>query len=336
LSADRTEPAALRPPRSLSLVVPVFNEAAVLPEFYRRAVAALDGAVGDWELVFVNDGSGDESLEILLGLHAQDARVAVIDLARNFGKEAAMTAGFELAAGEAVGIIDADLQDPPELIPALLAKLAEGYDIAYAKRSMRHGETVLKRATASAFYRIIQRISRVQIPTDTGDFRIMSRRAVAALLRLPERHRFMKGLFAWIGFRQAEVLYERHPRRGGETKFSYWRLWNFALEGITSFSSAPLKLLTYCGLAIALMAFSFASVIVFRTLMYGNPVAGYPSLITTVLFVGGVQLVAIGMLGEYIARIYDEVKARPLYLRKFVANSALQRAGGAADEGKGA
>lgn len=333
MSADRNESAARRLPRSLSLVVPVFNEAAVLTDFYRRVVAVLDSTVGDWELVFVNDGSSDESLEILLELHARDARVAVIDLARNFGKEAAMTAGFEFAAGEAVGIIDADLQDPPELIPDLMARLAEGFDIAYAKRSARHGETLLKRATASAFYRVIQRISRVQIPTDTGDFRIMNRRAVSALLRLPERHRFMKGLFAWIGFRQAEVLYERHPRRGGETKFSYWRLWNFALEGITSFSSAPLKLLTYCGLAIALMAFSFASVIVFRTLMYGNPVAGYPSLITTVLFVGGVQLVAIGVLGEYIARIYDEVKARPLYLKKFVANSALQRASAAPNEG---
>jgi polyisoprenyl-phosphate glycosyltransferase len=336
LSADHDEPAARDRPRSFSLVVPVFNEEAVLPDFYRRAVTVLDSIVDEWELVFVNDGSSDGSLPILLELHARDARVAVIDLARNFGKEAAMTAGFELAAGDVVGVIDADLQDPPELIPALLARLAEGFDVAYAKRSIRHGETWLKRSTANAFYRVIQRISRVRIPTDTGDFRIMNRRAVAALLCLPERHRFMKGLFAWIGFRQAEVLYERDPRRTGQSKFSYWRLWNFALEGITSFSSAPLTILTYVGLAIALLAFAFAAVIVFRTLMYGNPVAGYPSLITVVLFVGGVQLVAIGLLGEYIARMYDEVKARPLYLKNFVASSTLQRARTGADERPGA
>lgn len=336
MSADHDEPAARDRPRSFSLVVPVFNEEAVLPDFYRRAVTVLDSIVDEWELVFVNDGSSDGSLPILLELHARDARVAVIDLARNFGKEAAMTAGFELAAGDVVGVIDADLQDPPELIPALLARLAEGFDVAYAKRSIRHGETWLKRSTANAFYRVIQRISRVRIPTDTGDFRIMNRRAVAALLCLPERHRFMKGLFAWIGFRQAEVLYERDPRRTGQSKFSYWRLWNFALEGITSFSSAPLTILTYVGLAIALLAFAFAAVIVFRTLMYGNPVAGYPSLITVVLFVGGVQLVAIGLLGEYIARMYDEVKARPLYLKNFVASSTLQRARTGADERPGA
>jgi len=332
LGADDQPPLA-RDRRSLSLVVPVFNEEAVLPEFYRRVVAVLERTADDWELVFVNDGSSDASLAILQGLHARDPRVAVIDFARNFGKEAAMTAGFELAAGELVGIIDADLQDPPELIPQLLARLAEGFDVAYARRRIRRGETWLKRATAGAFYQLMQRMSRVRIPTDTGDFRVMNRDAVAALLRLPERHRFMKGLFAWIGFRQAEVLYDRAPRQGGQSKFGYWRLWNFALEGITSFSSAPLKIATYVGLLIALMAFSFATVIVFRTLRYGNPVAGYPSLITVVLFIGGVQLVAIGLLGEYIARIYDEVKARPLYLTKFVASSTLQRAGAAPDEG---
>jgi glycosyltransferase involved in cell wall biosynthesis len=206
------------------------------------------------------------------------------------------------------------LQDPPELIPELVAGWREGYDMVYAKRTAREGETLLKRATAHIFYRIIQSIGRFQIPEDTGDFRLLSRRAVEALKQLREQHRFMKGLFAWIGFPQKAVPYRRNARFAGSSQWSYWRLWNFALDGVTSFTTAPLKLATYFGLFIAFCAFIYGAVIIVRTLLYGNPVPGYPSLLAIVLFLGGVQLLAVGVLGEYIGRMFDETKKRPLYL----------------------
>ena len=302
------------PAQLLSIVVPVYNEEQVLPEFHRRISAVAAGLDMDVEVVYVNDGSRDGSLRLLQGLQRQDGRVAIVDLSRNFGKEIAMTAGLDCAEGDAVVVIDADLQDPPELIPQLIAGWREGYDVVYAQRVARDGETLVKKATAHLFYRAIQAIGRFQIPEDTGDYRLLSRRAVDSVCQLRERHRFMKGLFAWIGYPQKAAPYRRDPRFAGETKWNYWKLWNFALDGITSFTTAPLKLATYFGLVIAACAFVYGSIIVLRTLFYGNPVAGYPSVMAVILFLGGVQLVAVGLLGEYMGRMFDETKARPLYL----------------------
>jgi glycosyltransferase involved in cell wall biosynthesis len=298
----------------LSVVVPAYNERDVLPEFHRRLTAVLGGIGMRSEIVYVNDGSTDDTLHALIELRTHHPGTAIVDLSRNFGKEIALTAGLDHARGDAVVIIDADLQDPPELIPKMIAHWQEGYDAVYAKRTAREGETVVKRGTAHLFYRVIQRVSRVRIPEDTGDFRLLSRRAVDSLRSLREQHRFMKGLYAWIGFPQIAVLYRRDPRFAGETKFDYWRLWNFAIEGITSFTIAPLKISTYMGVVSAIVAFAFAIVIVYRTLAFGDPVRGYPSLMVIILFLGGIQLVTLGIIGEYLGRMFDEVKQRPLYL----------------------
>jgi polyisoprenyl-phosphate glycosyltransferase len=297
---------------TVSVVVPAYNEEEVLPELQKRLSAVLESMDVGWEIVYVNDGSTDKTLEVLNGFAGP--RVAVIDLSRNFGKEIAMTAGLDHARGDAVVVIDADLQDPPELIPELVRKWREGFDVVYARRTARDGETYLKRSTAKLFYRVIQSISRVRIPEDTGDFRLLSRRAVEALKSLREHHRFMKGLFAWIGYPQVAVYYRRDARFAGETKWNYWRLWNFALEGITSFSIAPLKIATYFGLLTAAGAFLFAAIVIYKTLVYGDPVQGYPSLMVVVLFLGGVQLISLGMIGEYLGRMFNETKQRPLYL----------------------
>ena len=310
--------AACRPssehPPLLSVVVPVFNEQDVLTEFHRRLSAVLDGLALDAEVVYVNDGSTDASMALLAALHERDPRVAVIDLSRNFGKEAAMSAGLDVADGDAVVLIDADLQDPPELIEQMLQTWREGYDVVLMRRRVRANESWLKKATSHAFYRVISRMGTIPIPEDVGDFRLLSRRAVAALRRLPERSRFMKGLFAWIGYPTRELLYDRDGRFAGDSKFNYWRLWNFALEGITSFSAAPLKSASYFGMAIALVAFAYGLFIMLKTLLYGDPVQGFPTLVTVVLFLGGLQLVALGVIGEYLARMFVEVKQRPLYL----------------------
>jgi len=297
----------------LSIIVPVYNEQDVLHAFHDRLTAALAGIRYAIEVVYINDGSTDSSLDLLNELYEKDPCVSLIDLSRNFGKEIAMTAGLHKAQGDAVIVIDADLQDPPELIPQLINEWENGFDVVYARRSQRKGETWLKKASAASFYRIIQRLSKVRIPQDTGDFRLLSRRAVGALNTLPEQHRFMKGLFAWIGYRQKAVYYDRDPRFAGQTKWNYWKLWNFAIEGITSFTTAPLKFATYIGFVAALAAFVYGSYIVVRTLIFGNPVPGYPSLIVIILFLGGVQLMAIGVVGEYVGRIFTETKNRPLY-----------------------
>lgn len=298
----------------LSVVVPAFNEAEVLTRFHERLSAVLQDVPLTAEIVYVNDGSSDATLDVMRTLAANDGRVAIVNLSRNFGKEIALTAGLDHARGDAVVVIDADLQDPPELIPELIRRWREGYDVVYAKRIARDGESGLKKLTAFAFYRVIQRVSRVYIPQDTGDFRLLSRRAIVALCKLREQHRFMKGLFTWIGYPQVAVSYRREPRYAGETKWNYWRLWNFALEGITSFTTAPLRLATYLGLVIALAAFAYAAFIIYKTLAFGDPVRGYPSLMVVLLFLGGVQLISIGILGEYIGRMFDETKNRPLYL----------------------
>ncbi|MBN8926368.1 MAG: glycosyltransferase family 2 protein [Rhodospirillales bacterium] len=298
---------------TLSIVVPAYNEAEVLPLLHARLCAVMERLGEPWELVLVNDGSTDGTLAAMAALHRADPRVGYVNLSRNFGKEIALTAGLDHARGEAVIVIDADLQDPPELIPDLVAGWREGFDTVYAQRRQREGETWLKKATAAGFYRLMQRLSGVRLPPDTGDFRLMSRRVVVALSQLREHHRFMKGLFAWVGYPSKAILYDRAPREAGTTKWNYWKLWNFALEGITSFTVMPLKLATYLGLAIGLFAAVYLVIVVVKTLLVGSSVAGYPSLMAVVLFMGGAQLVTLGVMGEYLGRVFNESKQRPLY-----------------------
>ena len=309
-------PAPSTPSRQplLSVVVPAYNEQDVLPEFHRRLATVLDSIPMDVEVLYVNDGSTDHTLNLLRAFQQEDPRVTILDLSRNFGKELALTAGLDHASGDAVVVIDADLQDPPEVIPAFLAEWDHGYDVVYGRRVARDGETRLKRASAYVFYRLINAVSQIPIPRDTGDFRLLSRRAVESLRQLREQHRFMKGLFAWIGYGQIAVPYHRDPRYAGQTKWNYWRLWNFALEGITSFTIGPLKAATYLGILTALGAFGYVAFVIWRTLWYGDPVAGYPSMMVAILFLGGVQLMTVGVMGEYLGRMFDESKHRPLYL----------------------
>jgi glycosyltransferase involved in cell wall biosynthesis len=304
---------------SISVVAPAYNEQEVLGEFHRRVTEVMRGIGADYEIVLVNDGSRDNTLALMHALRAADPHVSVVDLSRNFGKEIALSAGLDYTKGEVVIVLDSDLQDPPELIPQML----EGYDVVYGTRTVRDGESWFKKTTASYFYRLIKQVSRVDIPKDTGDFRLMSRRAVQALARLREEHRFMKGLFAWVGFPSKAFLYRRDPRAAGETKWNYWKLWNFAIEGITSFTVAPLKISTYLGLLVAVLAMIYAVFVIWKAMVYGDPVRGYPSLMAVILFLGGVQLISVGLLGEYVGRIFNEVKRRPLYLVNRLLGSEL-------------
>jgi len=251
---------------------------------------------------------------VLQSLADHDPRIGLLRLSRNFGKEAALTAGLDHVGDDAVLILDADGQDPPELIPEFVARWREGFDDVHGTRLAREGETLLKRATAHAFYRVIGRLSRTPVPADTGDFRLLSPRAVAALRQLRERNRFMKGLFGWVGFRQVSIPYHRAPRAAGVSKFNFWKLWNFAIEGITGFSTAPLRIATYVGLLTALLAFLYALWIIVKAVAWGDPVAGWPTMMAVILFLGGVQLIALGTIGEYLGRLYEEAKQRPLYL----------------------
>lgn len=298
----------------ISVVVPVHNEQDVLGVFHARLSAVFDGLDLGFEVVYVDDGSTDDSLKLIETLRQVDPRVSIVSLSRNFGKEIAMSAGLDYARGKAVVIIDADLQDPPEVIPQLVSRWREGYDVVYAKRVEREGETYLKKVTAHVFYRIINKMSDVWVPEDTGDFRLLSRRAVDALKKCREQHRFMKGLFAWIGYAQIAVPYQRASRFSGQTKWNYWKLWNLAIEGITSFSISPLKMATYFGLTVAFFAFLLAVWVVIKTLLFGDVVRGYPTIMVTMLLLGGTQLMAIGILGEYLGRVFNETKRRPLYL----------------------
>lgn len=300
----------------ISVVVPAYNEADVIQVFYERMCKLFD-SLSDYccEMIIVNDGSQDLTQSIIEQLRSKDNRIASISLTRNFGKEIAMTAGLDHAKGDAIIIIDVDLQDPPELIVKFIEEWQNGYDIVYARRTARDGETWLKIFTAEMFYKVMDKISeRVKIPRNTGDFRLMSRRSVDALLQLREHHRFMKGLYAWVGFPSKAIDYRRDPRAAGSSKFNYWSLWNFALEGITSFTVIPLKIATYLGLLTSLSAFSFGLFIIIKTLLWGDSVQGFPTLMVTILFLGGVQLFFIGVMGEYLGRIFGETKQRPLYL----------------------
>ncbi len=298
----------------VSIVAPVYNEETILPELYRRLTAVMDGAGGSYELVLVNDGSQDQSLDVMRDLHAQDPRVKVVNFSRNFGHQVAITAGTDYARGDAVVIIDADLQDPPEVILDMLKRWREGYDVVYAVRAEREGETWFKEFTASVFYRLIARITNVDIPMDTGDFRLMDRRVVDAVKRMREQHRFMRGMSSWVGFRQTGVEYVRRQRYAGETKYPFRKMLKFAIDGITSFSYLPLQLATYFGFFIAGLSLVGIVVTIILRLSGSTAFFGQASTLVSVLFLGGVQLIFLGIIGEYLGRIYDEVKGRPLYI----------------------
>ncbi|MBD2532182.1 glycosyltransferase family 2 protein [Nostoc flagelliforme FACHB-838] len=298
----------------ISVVVPMYNEEPNIDYLLERLVSVLVSLKIKYEIVCVNDGSKDNTLKCLVEHHYRNSAIKVVNLSRNFGKEIALTAGIDYTAGAAVVPIDADLQDPPELIEELIVKWREGYDVVCATRRSRQGESWIKRFTAAAFYQTIGKLSNVPIPPNTGDFRLLDRRVVDALKEMPERNRFMKGLFAWVGFQQTSIIYDRPERYQGTTKWNYWRLWNFAIDGIAGFSLVPLKVWSYLGLVISLISFLYASFLVIRTLLFGADIPGYASLMVAMLFLGGVQLLSLGIIGEYLGRVYDEVKGRPLYL----------------------
>ena len=298
----------------LSIVAPLFNEAEVLEQFYARTVAALQSQSLQFEILFVDDGSTDQTARILQELCARDRRVKAVHLSRNFGKDIALCAGMDHASGDLIVPIDADLQDPPELIPAMIEKLAGGYDVVCMQRAVRRGESLPRRLLAYFFYQVISFLSDISIPRNVGDFRIFNRRVLQSLNTLGERRRFMKGLFCWVGFRQTTMPYIRDARYAGKTSWNYWKLWNFALDGITSFTTGPLRVWTYIGLAMAFGAFLLALFLILRFAYYATPVSGYAALMVVILMLGGMQLVTLGILGEYIGRIFEEVKARPVYL----------------------
>ncbi len=322
-------------PPMVSVVVPFHDEQENVRALHARVSGVLDSAGLSWELICVNDGSQDGTLAALIRLAGGDSRVRVYDLSRNFGKEAALTAGLDQARGSVAIPLDADLQDPPEVIPLLIAKWREGYDVVNAVRAAREGEGWLKQVSAYLFYRVINRLSAIEIPRDTGDFRLLSRPALEALRQMPERRRFMKGMFVWVGFPTASVIYRRAGRHAGRTSWNYWRLWNFALEGITSFSQVPLRMASYLGLGVALLSLLYAVFLMLRTMLFGNPVSGYTSVMVAILFLGGMQLIALGVIGEYIGRIYEETKQRPVYIiRRSWTGAAADSASGAGDPGR--
>lgn len=298
----------------ISILIPAYNEEVVLDSLYAR-LGELTKTLPKYsfEFLFVNDGSRDKTMETIKDYAELDDRVSYVNLSRNFGKEIAMIAGLDHAKGDAVVIIDADLQDPPELVTDMIKYWEEGYDDVYAKRSSREGETWLKKTTSKLFYQILQRSTHIPIQRDTGDFRLLDRRAVDALKQLRESQRYTKGMFSWIGFNKKEITYKRDARVAGESKWNYTRLLNFAIDGITSFTTAPLRFSTYMGFIVSSIAFLFIIFLVVRTVFFGSDVAGYPSLMAVMLFIGGVQLLSLGIIGEYVGRIFNETKQRPLY-----------------------
>jgi len=299
----------------VSIVTPFYNEGEGVNHFYQVMSLTMEKLPDfDFEIVCVDDGSQDNTLEQLIAISKTDPRVTVLEFSRNFGKEPAMTAGIDAASGDCVIPIDADLQDPPALISQMLQKWQEGAEVVLAKRIDRSTDTYAKRTSALMFYRLHNALSHLQIPENVGDYRLMDRVVVDALKQLPERQRFMKGLFAWVGFKTATVEYTRDARLIGDSKFSGWKLWNFAIEGITSFSLVPLKIWVYIGGLGAIFAILYASFIVIRTMIFGIDVPGYASLLVVMLFFGSLQLISLGVIGEYIGRIYFESKQRPLYL----------------------
>jgi len=321
MSAENVEQIEILHPckqgKSLTVIVPVYNESDCIVFFHNRLGTALKNAdISRKEIIYINDGSSDNSLKLLMDIVKFDPDVQVVDFSRNFGKEAAMTAGINQSTGDAVVLIDADLQDPPELIPQMVKHWQQGWDIVNMKRSSRAGESLMKKQSANLFYTLMGKMGPVKMPSNVGDFRLMSRRSVEAVKRMTEYNRFMKGMFGWIGYPTKEMLYERDVRYAGKSKWNYWKLWNFALDGMTSYSIAPLKISTCLGLGTSILSFFYGIFVVIRTLLYGDPVPGFPSLFVVILFLGGLQLLAIGIAGEYLGRIFLETKRRPLYLVK--------------------
>ena len=301
--------------KTISILIPAYNEAPVLDQLMTR-LGNLAQQVKDYdfEFLFVNDGSKDKTLEIIKGFAEIDPRVSYINLSRNFGKELGMIAGLDHVTGDATVVIDADLQDPPELIPEMIKLWEEGYDDVYAKRKSREGETALKKFTSRMYYKTLQSITRIPIQEDTGDFRLLDRRVVEALKEFRESQRNTKAMFSWVGFHKKEILYDRDPRAAGETKWNYVKLIELAIDGITSFTTAPLRIATYAGILVSLGTFIYLIILVFRTIFFGTDLAGYPSTMAVILFLGGVQLLSLGIIGEYVGRIFNETKQRPLYL----------------------
>lgn len=300
--------------KKISILIPAYNEQETLELLYTRLKKLADNnKYYDFEFLFVNDGSRDETLEIIKKYTKTDNRIAYVNLSRNFGKEIAMIAGFDHVTGDATVIIDADLQDPPELIPKMIKYWEDGYDDIYAKRNSRQGETWFKKASSQWFYRILQKSTNIPIQIDTGDFRLLDRRCVEALKQIRESQRYTKGMFSWIGYKKKEITYDRDPRVAGDSKWNYFKLFNFAIDGITSFTTAPLRISSFFGFIISLIAFIFIIVIIVKTLLFGDSVSGYPSLMAVILFLGGLQLLSLGIIGEYIGRIFNETKQRPLY-----------------------
>jgi len=298
----------------ISILIPAYNEELVLEKLYRRiSKLANDTRDYDFEFLFINDGSRDKTLSILQEYAEIDTRVAYVNLSRNYGKEIAMIAGFDHVRGDACVIIDADLQDPPELIPEMIKYWQEGFDDVYARRASRMGETYFKKLTSKLFYRTLQTVSRIPIQQDTGDFRLLSRRCVEALKQFRESQRYTKGFFSWIGYSKKEIIYERDARAAGESKWSYLKLIDLAIEGIVSFTVAPLRFATYLGGVVAIFTFVYLIYIVIRTAVWGTDLAGYPSTLAVILFLGGAQLLSLGIIGEYVGRIFNETKNRPLY-----------------------
>ena len=302
----------------LSLIVPVKDEEKAIAPFLTRVVAVLeaidDPVAQSFEIIFIDDGSSDTTLELVRQAHARDPRIRGISLSRNFGKEAALSAGIDLAHGKSVVPLDVDLQDPPEALPSMVAKWRDGYDVVYGVRDNRETDSFPKRLTADLYYRAHNWLSTDKIPEHAGDFRLLDRRVVDVIRRMPERNRFMKGLFAWAGFRQAAVSYHREERKVGTTKYNYWKLWTLAIDGITSASTVPLRIWSYLGAMVAMGALGYAIFIIVRTLTSGIEVPGYASMMVAVLFLGGLQLLSLGVLGEYVGRILTETKGRPLYV----------------------
>ncbi len=298
----------------LSIIVPVYNEEDVIRHFLEAMGPALQETGLPYEYVFIDDGSRDATANILTDELAKGLPGRLLGLSRNFGKEAALSAGLEAAKGDIAVIIDADLQDPPELIHQMIDGWRAGYDVVYGLRIDRTSDTLMKRSTAGLFYRIFQKLSNIDMPANAGDFRLIDRAVIDALLRLPERNRFMKGLFAWVGFPSMAVPYERPPRAAGTGKFNYWKLWNFALDGFTSFTTMPLRIWFYGGALVSLLAFAYALYLTIRVMIFGIDVPGYASLMVALLFFSGVQLLSIGMIGEYVSRLFNEAKQRPVYL----------------------
>lgn len=307
MNAQRSRP-------TYSLVIPFWNEEKIVPELYRRVVTVMDSLDGPWEMICVNDGSRDHTLHLLTQLHEQDPRVKVLDFSRNFGHQIAITAGADFAEGDAVIVMDADLQDPPEVIARFVEKWREGYEVVYAMRTRREGETWFKLITAKLFYRLLKRITDVEIPLDTGDFRLMDRRVVLAMRQLREQHRFMRGLSSWVGFKQTGVEYERAERYAGETKYPLRKMVRLANTAITNFSYLPLQLATYLGFGLAIISLISIILAIILRLSGSSFFQGQATTLVSVLFLGGIQLIVLGIIGEYLGRIYDEVKGRPLYI----------------------